>query len=196
MSTRRGARLSIWVLALLIARCLAAIGCSPTGGNATGSVLEPGTPLPAELRKLEVRSVEGAPQIEGMFTSRGRTIRFFTRRGPRVSLDEVMSGANEFEIDTCFVNEKGHSLIVGAGGHQNTMPECPDVLEGRVEGEGADDFEGQAVVVAAMEVLLRLPFQRSYRAEQRSLTGPLEFLRRPPASRAALEPDGTDPPSR
>ena len=161
--------------------------CAQVDRPIDGSVLEPGASMPAELTRLEARITNGAPAIEGSFSKNGRTVRFLTRRGPRISLHEVLAGANEFETDACFVNEKGFALVVVAGGHENTMPECLGVSEGGIEGEGADDFEGQAVAAAAMEALQRLPFRAQYRGEQRALTGTLEFLRRPPAVGSAGE---------
>ena len=167
--------------------CIAIAGCSAGPGTEGASVLEPGTQAPAELTEIRTRTAEnGAPGIQGAFVKNGRTVRFYTRRGPRIAIFEVLSGANEFEIDACFVNERGHTLVSVAGGHENTMPECPDVVEGGIEGEGADDAEGQAVVIAAMEALRRLPFRAPYRGEQRVLTGPLEFMREPPALDGAI----------
>lgn len=169
-------------------------GCSRRDDPTQASVLEPGASLPAELTQLDVETTgDGAPRIRGTFQKDGRVIRFFTRRGPRGSLLEVMAGANEFEIDACFVNERGHSLIVVAGGHENTMPECPGVTEGRAEAEGDGDVQGQQTAVAAMETLLRLPFRAQYRGEQRSLVGTLEFLRRPPALGAVIGATTGDP---
>lgn len=172
---------------LFIGLCLVLASCSSGSSTGVNPVLEPGSATPLELVEIKPRRAEnGAVGLEGTFTAHGRTVRFYTRRGPRISLAEVLSGANEFEVDACFVNERGDTILVVAGGHENTMPECRDVVEGRVEGAGADDVDAQNVVITAMDALKNLSFRPEYRGEQNALAGSLAFLRQPPALGGAI----------
>lgn len=134
---------------------------------------------PKEFVELAVVRTQLGLQIRGVFRKDGVEVRFVTLRGPRTPIYERIAGANSYEVDACFLNKDGHSLVQVSGGHAVMIPECQ-----RFGGEPLLDnppittLEEMQLVREAMQAIVLLRFRPEYEPEQRTLTSALAMVLR------------------
>ncbi|MSR76303.1 MAG: hypothetical protein EXS68_01800 [Candidatus Ryanbacteria bacterium] len=126
---------------------------------------------PPEFTQLIVSEGLAGTQLHGTYRKEGHEVRFFTIRGPTLSVLERSANIPKFEMSMCFVNEQGYPLFTVAGGDGVPIPEC-NKAGGEFDSDKTTEQEAE-LAREAMQAIARLSFRHEYEPEKYILVGSL-----------------------